>query len=389
VSEFDSLRMFRRPVFRPTRDDQFDDSIFELVDFEAEREEPPSREGLPPGFRMRHDAHYVEQLASKPGGPPLRQIAVKDIDVPHGADAEGLASLIDSISKVGLLQPLLVRGRGGRFELIAGTKRLVAAIAAGLKTVPCLVHEADDTRARALAEAENLRTEEQRPGVAEQEAQSRVAAAAAKQAAVGVDTIASCLGLVSDRGRTLGERVALDLARGEIRRAAWLAQACNLLVTTPRIMPRPLAPEAVLERVSATLRPDSRFTGVSLSIKRGEGSLTVLADGTLLQLALVGAIGAAVALVRESDHDALVLGVGVRVAPALVYFDVAQTRVPVPASKLAQLLDGTLTDGPASLDATIGLAVARRVVTLHQGRLDGTTIDTGGCRISLAFPSGK
>jgi hypothetical protein len=388
VSEFDSLRMFRQPVFRPTRDDQFDDSIFELVDVEAEREEPPSREGLPPGFRMRHDAHYVEQLASKPGGPPLRQIAIKDIDVPRGADREGLGSLIDSISKVGLLQPLLVRSRGDRFELIAGTKRLAAAIATGLKTVPCLVHDADDTRVLALAEAENLRAEEEHPEAAEQEAQHRVVAAAAKEAAAGVDTIASCLGLVSDRGRTLRERVALDLARGEVRRAAWLAQACNVLVTAPKVTRVTLDPSTVLERLSTTWRPDSRFAGVTLSIGHGADGLRVSADETLLQLALVGAISAAVALVRDADHDALVLVASVRVAPDLVYFDVAQTRVPVPAAKLARLLDGAPTDVPAGADATIGLAVARRVVALHDGRLDATTIDPAGCRISLGFPRG-
>jgi len=378
--------MFRRPVFRPTRDDQFDDSIFELVDFEAEREEPPSREGLPPGFRMRHDAHYVEQLASTSGGPPLRQIAIKDIEVPREVDPEGLGSLIDSISKVGLLQPLLVRSRGDRFELIAGTKRLAAAVAAGLEIVPCLVHDADDTRVVALAEAESLRAEAEHPGPTEQQAQNRVVAAAAKEAAAGVDTIASCLGLVSDRGRTLRERVALDLARGEVRRAAWLSQACNVLVTAPKVTRVTLDPSTVLERVSTTWRPDSRFAGVTLSISHGADGLRVSADETLLQLALVGAISAAVGLVRDADHDALVLRAGVRPARGLVHFDVAQTRVPVPAPKLAQLLEGTDFDGPISVDATIGIAVARRVVALHEGRLDAVTIDPAGCRISLGFP---
>ena len=390
MSEFDSLRMFRRPVFRPARDDQFDDSIFELVDFEAEREGPPSREGLPPGFRMRHDAHYVEQLASRPGGPPLRQIAVKDIDVPRGADPEGLAPLTDSIAKVGILQPLLVRSRGGRFELIAGARRLAAAVAAGLKTVPCLVHDADDRRVRALAEADNLRVEEETTELAEQqEAQGRLVAAAAREVVIGVDTIASCLGLVSDQGRTLRERVALDLARGEVHRASWLAQACHALVSPPKVTRTTLDPWAVLERVSATFRPDSRFVGVTLSIERGEGRPRVSADEPLLRLALVGAIGGAVALAREADHDALVLGAGVRVAADLVYFDVAQTRVPVPAAKLARLLDGKVIDAPAGADAVVGFAVARQVAALHGGRLDATTIEPAGCRISLGFPSGK
>ena len=71
-----------------------------------------------------------------------------------------LGALSRSIGKYGILQPLLVRPRAGRFELIAGVRRLAAAAVAGLTEVPCLVHQVDDTRARALAESDNLRATE-------------------------------------------------------------------------------------------------------------------------------------------------------------------------------------------------------------------------------------
>ena len=55
-----------------------------------------------------------------------------------------MRALVKSIQKLGVLQPLLVRPRAGRFELIAGARRLAAAAAAALTEVPCLVHQADD-----------------------------------------------------------------------------------------------------------------------------------------------------------------------------------------------------------------------------------------------------
>src|SRR5947209_4325062 len=51
-------------------------------------------------------------------------------------DDDELASLRDSIRTHGVLQPLIVRAAGERFQLIAGERRLRAAQAAGLEAVP-------------------------------------------------------------------------------------------------------------------------------------------------------------------------------------------------------------------------------------------------------------
>jgi len=73
---------------------------------------------------MRHDAHYVDQLTSRTIGPQVRLIPIGDIDVARPGEARDLAALVKSIQKFGVLQPLLVRPRAGRFELIAGARRL-------------------------------------------------------------------------------------------------------------------------------------------------------------------------------------------------------------------------------------------------------------------------
>ena len=71
-------------------------------------------------------------------------------------DPRGLEELADSIRAHGILQPLTVRKTGAGWELIAGERRLRAAVMAGLEQVPCLETEADDTASALLALVENL-----------------------------------------------------------------------------------------------------------------------------------------------------------------------------------------------------------------------------------------
>ena len=72
-------------------------------------------------------------------------------------DPNGLAELADSIRVHGILQPLAVRRLGGgRYELIAGERRLRAALLCGLSEVPCLVLSADRTNSCLLSLIENI-----------------------------------------------------------------------------------------------------------------------------------------------------------------------------------------------------------------------------------------
>ena len=69
---------------------------------------------------------------------------------------EGLEELRDSIAQHGVLQPLTVRLRGDRFELIAGERRLRAARLAGLREVPCIVMDVDMEQSGLIALIENI-----------------------------------------------------------------------------------------------------------------------------------------------------------------------------------------------------------------------------------------
>jgi ParB family transcriptional regulator, chromosome partitioning protein len=69
---------------------------------------------------------------------------------------DGLDELASSIRSHGLLQPILIRPFGERFQLVAGERRWRAADKAGLEKVPAIVRDIDDSEALQLALTENL-----------------------------------------------------------------------------------------------------------------------------------------------------------------------------------------------------------------------------------------
>ncbi len=78
-------------------------------------------------------------------------------------DSEGLAGLADSIAANGLLQPILVRRVGERYEIIAGERRFRASKLAGLSEIPVIVTDADDLAAAKFALIENIQREDLNP----------------------------------------------------------------------------------------------------------------------------------------------------------------------------------------------------------------------------------
>jgi ParB family chromosome partitioning protein len=76
---------------------------------------------------------------------------------------EALQELADSIRVQGIVQPLIVRPRGGGYELIAGERRWRAAQMLGQAEVPVIVRQADDRATLELALIENLQRENLNP----------------------------------------------------------------------------------------------------------------------------------------------------------------------------------------------------------------------------------
>lgn len=73
---------------------------------------------------------------------------------------ERLNELADSIREKGIVQPILVRQSGGRYEIIAGERRFRAAQLAGLESIPAIVREVKDEDLLEISIIENVQREE-------------------------------------------------------------------------------------------------------------------------------------------------------------------------------------------------------------------------------------
>src|SRR5215210_5981679 len=117
---------------------------------------------------MRHDAHYVEELAQHRPTPVGRMIALDKLDPnPDQPRVEigDLEDLTASIREKGVLEPLLVKPSrlSGRWMIIAGERRWRAAREAGLREVPCIEMDVDDRAVAEIALIENMQRKDLTP----------------------------------------------------------------------------------------------------------------------------------------------------------------------------------------------------------------------------------
>ena len=124
------------------------------------------RRGLPESIAMRHDEHYVEALAASAGAPIGRLVPIDQIDPNPNQPRHvmgDLSELMASITEKGILEPLVVRQRGTRFQIVAGERRYQAAIQVGLRELPVVIRDVDETEMLELALIENLQRKDLTP----------------------------------------------------------------------------------------------------------------------------------------------------------------------------------------------------------------------------------
>ncbi len=78
-------------------------------------------------------------------------------------DEENIASLAESIKEKGVLQPIIVREKDGKFEIIAGERRFLAARKAGLNAIPAIVKNISDKESAEIALIENIQRKDLNP----------------------------------------------------------------------------------------------------------------------------------------------------------------------------------------------------------------------------------
>lgn len=97
-----------------------------------------------------------------------KQIKIEDIAPPEVTirtlgDEEALTELRDSIAAQGLIEPLVVRPKGDKYELVAGYRRMVCIQALGWAKVPCVIQDYTDEQAAAVRLHENAHREDVNP----------------------------------------------------------------------------------------------------------------------------------------------------------------------------------------------------------------------------------
>ena len=137
--------------------------------------DPARKRGLPVRVKMRHDTHFVEELAARHEAPVGRMIPLSAIEPDPGQPRStmgDLADLVVSIREKGVLEPILVRPRPGGpdgglsgvlYRIISGERRYRAAQEAGLYEVPAIEMEVSDEEALEIALIENLQRKDLTP----------------------------------------------------------------------------------------------------------------------------------------------------------------------------------------------------------------------------------
>jgi ParB/RepB/Spo0J family partition protein len=338
-------------------------------------ERPPVaiREGLPPAYRMRADAHYVEQLDSPPGSPSVRLIDARAIEV-RGDDPRPASSFVDSIKRHGVLQPILVQTRGGRYRLIAGRKRLAAAISAGIREVPCLVQRVDEEQAGLMAEATNLPAQEAAATPRTVAPVVEGGAGATEQLAQSLLALASSANLLSG-GSPLTVAVAADLVRAEAARALQLLLASRVLRDEVPVARLKVPVRVVLDRAMQLTLPERRLRATDVQVLAdGVRDVAVRGDEELLASAVAGLVMATVSLVGEKGGPTTL---SATIKDGRVTFAVAQESLSVPESWVERTFDA---GWPGTAPATGTLALmqsARRIGELHGGAATAASSDSG------------
>jgi len=334
--------------------------------------ERPVREGLPPNYRMRADTHYVEQLDTNHPS-PVRFIEARSIDV-RGDEPRVSAPFVESIRRHGILQPILVQPRGGRFRLIAGRKRLAAAHAAGLREVPCLVQRVDEDQANVLAEAANTPAGDGQTPSAPPQGIDTAALQATDQLAQTLMALGSSANLLSG-GSALTNAVAADLVKAEAARALQLLTAQRVLGNEVLVSRVRVPVRTVVDRAMQMTAPERRLRSTDLRVSMdGVRDASVRGDEELLAAAVAGLVMATTGLVGERGGPAML---SVTIKQDRVSFTCSQSSLSVPDAWIERTFDASWPSATIPVGTLALMQAAKRIAELHGGQAQAAALGEG------------
>jgi len=192
---------------------------------------------FPPDNDLRESLTEIELDAIDPNPYQVRTVW----------DEEQLEQLAESIRANGVIQPVIVRPAGNRYQLIAGERRFRAAKMAGLTTIPAMVRQANDEQMHEWALVENIHRTDLNPIERAQAYQKYITAfsltqaEAAKRLGEGRSVVANYLRLLD-----LPEEIKQMLVNGQLT----MGHARALLALPTDELRRKLANRAMVGRLS-------------------------------------------------------------------------------------------------------------------------------------------
>ena len=339
------------------------------------------KEGLPIQYKMRHDAHYVDELFSAKAARQVIRLPVNQI-LETANNAFAIGPLTDSIAELGVLQPLIVRRRRSRYELVAGAKRLAAAKAAGLTEVPCWLYDVDDHQARRLKEATNLLGNDSR--ARESSNERTLLKHVLPILGRSFQTLHSCLRQLSESGDSPVTRVAIDTTQAEAQRAICLTWGAMLMSSTPKLTLSNFDAATVLDEVFHLYDIEHNLANISLT-KSVQGQCSLRTDRRLVYVALRGALDTILPLARRGRAAEVAVRLSRDDLSRKVVLQVSQEVHRPPDSSWDRWFDLQWRERPGGIEAGVGLLAAKRVTELLGGGLSILPHQGPGCKLNLSF----
>lgn len=338
------------------------------------------REGLPPQYRMRAERHYVDHLSAPSSSVPVQLIPIGQLSPRSQSAPKDLDALVRSIRAHGILQPLLVRRDRTGYHVIAGSKRLGAAITAGLAEVPCIVHHVDEAGATALEAAEKVRGE--RAGGALRASVGGRLTEGVSAIADDLSRIRATVGLLRSTPTGFQQVVAIDLLAAQTWRALWLANVASFLsggkYPEGRIRPLPVVVDDIVER----FEPECRLSRLRFTVLHSGAAAPHVGDGPV-GFALTSAIIVTLALLEPSAEPALDIHTQPLGESGFV-IEVVQRRSFV-SRETAERISNQALSAPAAGNSGLGALALSHVTALYSGASELVVTDEPGSTLRLTF----
>lgn len=332
---------------------------------------------------MRHDSHYVDQLDGSAPPAVLRLLPLGGIDAPACDDLPGIEALARSIRQVGIVEPLVVRRSAGRYQVIAGVKRLSAARLAQLDCVPCVVR--DDLAEEAIGAVAASLPRERAARSIDDRARGPFSSTSRErvldEAIASLAAARTSVELTLPRSDRLRSRTGADLVRTELLNARLALTAMRLLSAPPIVRRTPENARQLLETALADVAPFLRLSNAHVNVTSADEATVVAVMRPLVSFGLEACLCTAVTLAGEAPNPALSITVAVDESQAVSY----RIRLEggwLPAETAQRLADMDWPAHPAGATSAMIVAAAESVARLHEGALDVVT-DYDGFGITL------